>query len=791
MGGRLNLRGFLTPCRLLRVALLASAALVALQLVQVDRHVMTTAPHRGGLAALILLQVALLAALAASFWPHPRIAQAAEWVTDRRARVWLVAFAAFEAPVLIGLAVDRHALYPGGSELTGMAGFVLAAGILLAARRSAGPGLRQPPALLPAHPPDRWIMLSIATLGLLTGSLMWAYAPPLAYGNFDSYRLFYASEGLLGRQPLDLAWYTYPYPLVIAATRLIADSVASIVVLQHLVRIALAIAVFRSLRDTHWLAAAASGLLIAFSPIGAYQAHELLDASLYSSGLVLLALLTLRTVERERPPSRWTLISIGILCGWTAILRPLGEALVVPLSVAAGLWSRSWRTPAWVAVGLAGALVILGIGQWRIDRHIIPGTDEEAFYAFPTIYLGLYDPGNGPVAQSFQAMLDSGECDYTLPPVRYEIARHWPHDLHNCAQAYNAAHGTRLSTRALYLESIRARPVQYLRVLAEESRLFLTHSDTGPLEIETGRFEQMPFMVQTFSPVDGCQGEHPLWTDIVAIDSWLAYTCTYPVSAGSMAADLVPRLYNPALDLAQPYRLQGQAAWGRFWAAAALLAFALLEGSPRLRPLVVLSSLFILYHAVFSTAAMFPQPRYVYFVLPFFLMLVAVIGVTLWEGIRALPSRAGRAVAVGLIAALPFLPAAVEPLWVDTEWTAWYFSNAQLEGRPALVQQTDVVTFDWGEGGPLPGGPVDGFSARWERTDLFEEATYTFAVRSDDGARLYLDGELIFDTWSPGFHDWGGVDRAVTAGRHHIRIEYFEEAGPASMQAGYYRKETP
>lgn len=61
---------------------------------------------------------------------------------------------------------------------------------------------------------------------------------------------------------------------------------------------------------------------------------------------------------------------------------------------------------------------------------------------------------------------------------------------------------------------------------------------------------------------------------------------------------------------------------------------------------------------------------------------------------------------------------------------------------------------------------------------------YTFFINSDDGSRLYIDGELVVD------HD--GTHSAMqktgelllAAGRHAIRIEYFQQQGGSYLQAG-------
>jgi hypothetical protein len=122
---------------------------------------------------------------------------------------------------------------------------------------------------------------------------------------------------------------------------------------------------------------------------------------------------------------------------------------------------------------------------------------------------------------------------------------------------------------------------------------------------------------------------------------------------------------------------------------------------------------------------------------------------------------------------------------IDTVWTGRYYTNPDLEGRPAEVREDPVITFDWGEGPPFPGWEPDGFSVRWTRSERFEDGLYKFAFRSDDGLRLYVDGDLIYENWVPGSYDWQEIERPMTAGRHRLTVEYFEDTGIAFVQVGY------
>ena len=95
---------------------------------------------------------------------------------------------------------------------------------------------------------------------------------------------------------------------------------------------------------------------------------------------------------------------------------------------------------------------------------------------------------------------------------------------------------------------------------------------------------------------------------------------------------------------------------------------------------------------------------------------------------------------------------------------------------------------EFGSGSPAASLPVDGFSARWTGTVTSPAtAAYTFSATSDDGSRIYLDDKLIADNW--GDHGVSAVKSApvqLTAGQPHtLRVEYYENAGDASVSIGW------
>ena len=77
-----------------------------------------------------------------------------------------------------------------------------------------------------------------------------------------------------------------------------------------------------------------------------------------------------------------------------------------------------------------------------------------------------------------------------------------------------------------------------------------------------------------------------------------------------------------------------------------------------------------------------------------------------------------------------------------------YFDNSDLT-NPKFSRLDDCVDFAWGTGSPDPRIEPDTFSVRW--TGYLEprfSETYTFHTNSDDGVRLWVNGQLLIDNWT-------------------------------------------
>ena len=118
-------------------------------------------------------------------------------------------------------------------------------------------------------------------------------------------------------------------------------------------------------------------------------------------------------------------------------------------------------------------------------------------------------------------------------------------------------------------------------------------------------------------------------------------------------------------------------------------------------------------------------------------------------------------------------------------WAAQYYNNRYLSGNPTFTRNDTSVYFNWGNGGPGNGVGNDNFSVRWTKNLTIPRSNYyRFYSRSDDGIRVYVDGQLIINAW----RDMSPTTYAsnylyLSQGSHQIKIEYYENGGGAYARA--------
>jgi beta-glucosidase len=115
---------------------------------------------------------------------------------------------------------------------------------------------------------------------------------------------------------------------------------------------------------------------------------------------------------------------------------------------------------------------------------------------------------------------------------------------------------------------------------------------------------------------------------------------------------------------------------------------------------------------------------------------------------------------------------------------AVFYSSTDLSGEPVLERVDPQINFDWDGQPPAPAIRGTNFSVRWNGELVAPvDGDYVIGGSSDDGFRLFLEGEKIVDDWS--VH--GERTRTVTvhlAGGHSYGIvfEYFQANGGSAAR---------
>lgn len=121
----------------------------------------------------------------------------------------------------------------------------------------------------------------------------------------------------------------------------------------------------------------------------------------------------------------------------------------------------------------------------------------------------------------------------------------------------------------------------------------------------------------------------------------------------------------------------------------------------------------------------------------------------------------------------------------DNAFCMMLFNNQALEGLPVQVLKTPAtIDYAWANAQPEPMVSSDGFSVRWVGKVNFEESLYRFVTDFDDGAKVWVDGELLLDGWNS-TSPYNGKYRKLkqmTAGLHDIRVEYRDVSSTATAK---------
>lgn len=119
------------------------------------------------------------------------------------------------------------------------------------------------------------------------------------------------------------------------------------------------------------------------------------------------------------------------------------------------------------------------------------------------------------------------------------------------------------------------------------------------------------------------------------------------------------------------------------------------------------------------------------------------------------------------------------------EWQATYWNNNALAGDPVLTRSESALSHDWGQGSPAEGINPENFSARWTRLLPLPAGRYRFTVTVDDGVRLWVDDELIINSWRVQSRRTLDAEIELAGGDVPVRVEYFENREQALINLSW------
>ena len=115
-----------------------------------------------------------------------------------------------------------------------------------------------------------------------------------------------------------------------------------------------------------------------------------------------------------------------------------------------------------------------------------------------------------------------------------------------------------------------------------------------------------------------------------------------------------------------------------------------------------------------------------------------------------------------------------------------------FSGTPALTRIDPGLDFAWNSGSPGTGVNATYFTVRWQgQVQPQYSETYTFDVLADDGFKLWVNGQLLIDSWA-----YIGTDRlaniTLQAGvLYDIQIDYYQGTGNDLMHLYWYSNSQP
>ncbi|WP_227013976.1 fibronectin type III domain-containing protein [Paenibacillus psychroresistens] len=107
-------------------------------------------------------------------------------------------------------------------------------------------------------------------------------------------------------------------------------------------------------------------------------------------------------------------------------------------------------------------------------------------------------------------------------------------------------------------------------------------------------------------------------------------------------------------------------------------------------------------------------------------------------------------------------------------------------GTLALSRVDATINFDWGGDRPTVDVPGEWFTARWTgRVQPQYSETYTFYTNTDDGVRLWVNGQQLINNWVAMNGELSATITLSAGVKYDLKMEYIENGGNAHAQLSW------
>jgi uncharacterized repeat protein (TIGR03806 family) len=119
--------------------------------------------------------------------------------------------------------------------------------------------------------------------------------------------------------------------------------------------------------------------------------------------------------------------------------------------------------------------------------------------------------------------------------------------------------------------------------------------------------------------------------------------------------------------------------------------------------------------------------------------------------------------------------------------TSAAFTNAGFNTPPTLTRVDPTINFNWSTTPPATNLALTNYVVRWTGSvePQFNE-TYTFYTTTDDGTRLWVNGQLLVNEWvDQSATTWSGTINLLAQERYTIEMDYYQNGGNAVAQLAW------